>query len=232
MVCKTHLNSKQKEENPFIYWHIQHNLFYGCVRERNVLFNDALNTFYLRLYGVRHMVKDHSDSERGNPLPPHRLLFSISSKGSFICTITHRITHTTTFVTPVVEHWLEREIAQWVDSMKDRSDDPLHHERTLLPRSYISLHMALSAHSELTSPAAPVEPWASGRWLWPCRGWSRTRRPAWWRPGSRGWARCGRACPARSGAGNSAPGKTSKTVKATISRFFFYHLEFQSLIKK
>ena len=56
-------------------------------RERNVLFNDALNTFYLRLYGVRHMVKDHSDSEKWNPLPPHRLLLSISSKGSFICTI-------------------------------------------------------------------------------------------------------------------------------------------------
>ena len=50
----------------------------------NVLFNDALNTFYLRLYGVRYMVKDHSDSERGNPLPPHRLLFPISSKDSFI----------------------------------------------------------------------------------------------------------------------------------------------------
>ena len=43
-------------------------------KEGNVLFNDALNTFYLRLYGVRHMVKDHSDSEKGNPLPPHRLL--------------------------------------------------------------------------------------------------------------------------------------------------------------
>ena len=56
-------------------------------RERNVLFNDALNTFYLRLYGVRHMVKDHTDSEKGNPLPPHRLLLSINSKGSFICTI-------------------------------------------------------------------------------------------------------------------------------------------------
>ena len=53
----------------------------------NVLFNDALNTFYLRLYGVRHLVKDHSDSEKGNPLPPHRLLLSINSKGSFICTI-------------------------------------------------------------------------------------------------------------------------------------------------
>ena len=56
-------------------------------RERNVLFNDALNTFYLRLYGVRHMVKDHSDSEKGNPLPPHRLILSINSKGYFICTI-------------------------------------------------------------------------------------------------------------------------------------------------
>ena len=55
--------------------------------ERNVLFNDALNTFYLRLYGVRHMVKDHSDSEKGNPLPPHLLLLSINSKGSCICTI-------------------------------------------------------------------------------------------------------------------------------------------------
>ena len=32
-----------------------------------------------------------------------------------------------------------REIAQWVQPMKDRSDDPSHHERTLLPRSYISL---------------------------------------------------------------------------------------------
>ena len=27
---------------------------------------------------------------------------------------TDRITHTTAFVTPFVEHWLEREIAQWV----------------------------------------------------------------------------------------------------------------------
>ena len=32
--------------------------------EGNVLFNDALNTFYLRIYGVTHMVKDHSDSKR------------------------------------------------------------------------------------------------------------------------------------------------------------------------
>ena len=53
-------------------------LLYICVfeidrrKEGNVLFNDALNTFYLGLYGVKHTVKDHSDSERGNPLRPHR----------------------------------------------------------------------------------------------------------------------------------------------------------------
>ena len=33
-------------------------------KEENVLFNDTLNTFYLRLYSVTHMVKDHSDSDR------------------------------------------------------------------------------------------------------------------------------------------------------------------------
>ena len=96
----------------------------------NVIFNDALNTFYLRLYGFGHMVEDHSDSERGNPLPPHGLLFPINRKGSFICTIPQ-----TGYHIPVVDHWLERVIAQWVHPMKD----PSHHERTLLPRSYISL---------------------------------------------------------------------------------------------
>ena len=30
---------------------------------------------------------------------------------------TDRIAHTTAFVTPVVEHWLEQEIAQWVTAM-------------------------------------------------------------------------------------------------------------------
>ena len=82
-------------------------------KEENVLFNEALNTFYLRLYDIRYMVKDHSDSERGNPLSPHGLFFPISSKGSFYMHHpTDRMTHTTAFVTPVMEHWLEREIAQ------------------------------------------------------------------------------------------------------------------------
>ena len=82
-----------------------------------VLFNNALNTFYLRLYGVGHMVKDHSDSEKGNPLPPHGLLFPISSKASLYAPSQD----STYFVTPVMEHWLEREIAQWVHAMEDRS---------------------------------------------------------------------------------------------------------------
>ena len=68
--------------------HYNHvNILAQTRKEGNVLFNDTLNTFYLRIYGVTHMVKDQSDSERGNLLPPHRLLFPISSKGYFICII-------------------------------------------------------------------------------------------------------------------------------------------------
>ena len=57
--------------------------------------------FYLTMHSTHfiygYMVKDHSDSERGNPLPTHP---------------NDRITHITAVVTPVVEHWLKREIAQ------------------------------------------------------------------------------------------------------------------------
>ena len=48
-------------------------------KEGNNLFNDNPNTFYIQLHGIGHMVKDHLDNE-GGKLP-------ISSKGSFICTI-------------------------------------------------------------------------------------------------------------------------------------------------
>ena len=44
-------------------------------KKGNVLFNDALNTFYLQLYCVRHIAKDHSDSERGKPLPPQLYVY-------------------------------------------------------------------------------------------------------------------------------------------------------------
>ena len=79
-----------------------------------MLFND---TFYLRLFGVGH--GKGSYSERENPLPPlHGLIFLIISKGSLICTNPSQDAHIMAFVTPVVEHWLEREIAHW----RDRSD--------------------------------------------------------------------------------------------------------------
>ena len=47
------------------------------------------------------------------------------------------------FVTPVVEHWLEREIAQWVHPMKDRPDDPSHHEWTCGTQSGIHFPFSL-----------------------------------------------------------------------------------------
>ena len=47
-------------------------------------------------------------------LPLHGLLFLISSKESFICTIPQTGFHLQWSITPVAEHWLEKEIAQWV----------------------------------------------------------------------------------------------------------------------
>ena len=62
--------------------------FTVMVQERKEVFYLTTHSTHLvtviwrRTYG-----KDHSHSERENPLPPHGLLFPISSKGSFICTI-------------------------------------------------------------------------------------------------------------------------------------------------
>ena len=43
------------------------------------------STHFIYGYMASDMVKDHSDSKRGNQLLPHGLLFLIISKGSFIC---------------------------------------------------------------------------------------------------------------------------------------------------
>ena len=45
-------------------------------KEGNVLFNDALQHIVIWLYGIGHMVKNHSDSERGNLLPHHYMGYS------------------------------------------------------------------------------------------------------------------------------------------------------------
>ena len=72
--------------------------------------------FYLRLYDVGHMVKDHSDSERGNPLPPlHGLLFPIIIPTTSERVLFYMLRHDSTYHGfCYVEHWLERELAQRV----------------------------------------------------------------------------------------------------------------------
>ena len=62
-------------------------------KEGNILFNDALNTFYFTVIWRRKYGKGPL-SEKGNPLAPHVLLFPINSKGSFICTIPQTGEHT------------------------------------------------------------------------------------------------------------------------------------------
>ena len=56
---------KMKSNVEYKHKDINENLIYPLMsyitREGSVLFNDALNAFYLRLYGVEHMVKDHSE---------------------------------------------------------------------------------------------------------------------------------------------------------------------------
>ena len=58
--------------------------------------------FLFTVICVGHMVKNQSDSMRGNLLPPHGLLFH---QGFFY------MQDTTAFGTPVIEHRLEQEIA-------------------------------------------------------------------------------------------------------------------------
>ena len=74
-------------------------------RKEMVLFNDTLNSFYLWLNGVAHMVMGHSGSK--NKMLPHGLLFLISSKIFYLHHPTDRIAHTMAFVAPIVEVWLE-----------------------------------------------------------------------------------------------------------------------------
>ena len=50
-------------------------------KEETVLFNHALNMFYFQLYGNGHMIKCHSDSEKGNLLPRNSLMGWVHHEG-------------------------------------------------------------------------------------------------------------------------------------------------------
>ena len=127
---------------------------YPCLSEDSH-YADYIHHWSLSLKSVRLRCDGSSDR---TPIVDPLICFSYQPVGFlYMHQPTDRIAHTMTFVTPVVEHRLEREIAQWRSTMKDRSDDPSHHERTLLPRSYSSLlngrDIAMISHmwSSLTS---------------------------------------------------------------------------------
>ena len=82
---------------------------------------------------AKHGSMDHSDSEKGNLLPPHRLLLSINSKGSFICTIpqTGALAGTrNSSMGPPHEGSIRRPITPWANA---------------LPLSYVPLQQTFSA---------------------------------------------------------------------------------------
>ena len=64
---KTAKSDPVKEVRQDVFYLTMHSTFFILQlfgrKERNALFNDALNTF-----GIGHMVKDHSDNEREKPV--------------------------------------------------------------------------------------------------------------------------------------------------------------------
>ena len=91
--------------------------------------------FYLTTYSTHfnygymawHVVKDHSDRREETCCRRIGYSFWLAARVFYMHHPTDRIIHTTAFVTPVVEH------------------DPSHHERTLLPWSFMGwTHWAIS----------------------------------------------------------------------------------------
>ena len=112
----------------FSFW-----IFFVWVGRKEDIFllNDTLNTFYLQLYGVWHKVKDHSDCEE-TCCRHVGYSFWLAAR-----VLLYAPSHTTAFVTPVVEHWLQQEIAQWV-----------HHEGSIRPFGWgDKLYLVLTPNS-------------------------------------------------------------------------------------
>ena len=75
------------------------------------------------------MVKVHSDSERGNPLLLHGLLFPINSKGSFICTIPQKGAGRSSEVErSLMVQWVIGSILHGVDPLRYFSFQPVLHD--------------------------------------------------------------------------------------------------------
>ena len=111
-----HLNSnKLLTDNNFI---VLANLLY--LYGKDGIFYLSVHLTPFMLICIQHIVKDYSESERGNPLPPlHGLLFLISSKGSFICIIPQ----TWQYILQPLLHQLWSRIWLNAGTMRDWSDD-------------------------------------------------------------------------------------------------------------
>ena len=87
-------------------YHLFPVIWHWLRKEVNVLFNDALNTFYLRLYIIGHMVAREETHCRhmgySFRLAVRVLLYAPSHRQSFI--------------TPVVERWLEHMVKDHGDN--------------------------------------------------------------------------------------------------------------------
>ena len=55
---------------------------------------------------------------------------------------THKIVHTTAFVTPVVEHWLDKKPKLNWSIMRDQSDDQSPHELSVIMLQNILNHVS------------------------------------------------------------------------------------------
>ena len=89
--CKFHYDVKQtnklisaRQKNVKEYWELLKRASYWNVpniRRKEMFYLTTHSTHFIYGYmASKHMVKDHSDSERGNPLPPHGLLFPINAR--------------------------------------------------------------------------------------------------------------------------------------------------------
>ena len=83
----------------------------------------TLSTHFI--YGVGHMMKDYSDSEKRNPLLPHGLLFPLAARYFYM--------HHTTYLVNILWYtgWNKKYFNG--STMIDRSDDPSYHELHLAP---------------------------------------------------------------------------------------------------
>ena len=106
---------------------------FSIVKERNVWFFDTLNTFYLLLNGVGHTNYGkrlfREQETKSAAATTWATLFLLSARYLLYAHSTHRIVNTTAFVTPVVKHWLERELTQW-DVLKKKKKNFLKTQQT------------------------------------------------------------------------------------------------------